>query len=57
MYSKNLDLHLITRENYNFYRLNKKKNLVRKLVISFYFTMQLLHYTDAVMIPCDTDSF
>lgn len=25
MYSKNLDLHVITRENYNFYRLNKIK--------------------------------
>lgn len=27
---------------------------MRKL---FYITMQLLHYADAVMIPCNTDSF
>lgn len=27
---------------------------MRKLFISFYFTMQLLHYADAVMIPCKT---
>lgn len=50
-------LHLITEEKLQFFKvkLKKKKNDVRNLfIVIVHFTMQLLHYADAVKIPCNS---